>query len=137
MKHVISIAAILLLAIFTTSCGKKIQPEAAMTIEGQWELSDYTTKSVNVGGLAVNVYLEFTATEFKIYQKIGEGRYRKFEGSYTLAEKILDGKYSDGKSFGSKYSVTKEGTSLKLTTEHETYTYKSTTIPAEVIDNAV
>ena len=65
-------------------------------IQGCWEFTSITTK-VSVGNVPVSVYIEFLAPDsMNLYQKIGEGRYTKFTGKYTLADKQLSGTYDSG-----------------------------------------
>ena len=55
-----------------------------LDVIGMWELSSVSTKA-SVGSVTVSVYIDFAAdNSFTLYQKIGEGRYTKFEGTYNL-----------------------------------------------------
>lgn len=133
-------------ALALLSCGPKDNPDtpggggdsSAATLEGIWELSSVTTKAA-VGGLQVSVYLEFTASgSFTLYQKIGEGRYTKFTGSYALSsDKKLSGTYTGGEAWG-PYGAEIGKTSLVLTSsggkEVDTYT-KIKAIPDSVLSN--
>ena len=70
---------------------------------------------------------------FDLWQKLGEGRHRKYSGTWTLTETTLTGKYSDGKEWGSAYEVSLDEGNLIMTetkTGTETYTYKSCVIPS-------
>ena len=53
---------------------------------------------------------------FVIYQRLGAGRFVSFTGTYTLTGRILSGKYSDGRSLGSTYTVEGEGDRMVLST---------------------
>lgn len=136
MKNLFYMAAIALLATLS-ACSGKVKTEKALNIDGQWEFSGYATKSVKIGDVPFSVYLEFNSSNFKTYEKRGEGRYRKYEGTFTITDGVLDGKYSDGTPLHSKYKITKGDNSLTLETDKETYTYKSSTIPVEVIADAI
>jgi hypothetical protein len=87
----------------------------AVDVTGSWELSAVTTRAM-VGGEQVSVYLVFSASgSFDLYQKIGEGRYTHFTGSYSMNkdEKLLSGTYADGTKWG-PYEAALEGTTLSL-----------------------
>ncbi len=114
--------------------GQKLQQE----IQGVWELTGVSTKAT-VGSVQVNVYLDFDAQgSFTLYQKLGEGRYSRFTGSYKLDENTkLSGTYSNKEAWG-PYTVSLEGSTLRLTTEsgRETDTYtKVQGVPDSVLGN--
>ena len=136
MKNLVYIAAIALLATLS-ACNRKEKTEDVLNIDGQWEFSDYATKAVKIGEVPLSIYLEFNSSGFKTYEKRGEGRYRKYEGTYTIVENVLDGKYFDGTPLHSKYKVSKGENYITLETDKEIYTYKSTQIPNEVIADAI
>ena len=111
-------------------------------IQGCWELTSVTTKSASVGNVTVDVYIEFLAPDaMTLYQKIGEGRYTKFTGTYTLAEKQLSGTYTSGnkKTWG-PYDATLDDEAGILTlalpekTEKDVYK-KIESIPSAVTSN--
>ena len=137
-KFLAMAAAVLALA----ACGgSKDNPEPTPStsgVVGSWELSAVTTK-VAVGDVQVSVYVEFTAKKaFTLYQKIGEGRYTKFTGTYSLsADNKLSGSYSGGKAWGPYDASVSDGT-LTLTTSggKEADTYKKiSAIPSSVTGN--
>ena len=110
--------------------------DTPLSVEGSWELTNVTTKA-SVGGVSVSVYVSFTSGKFTLYQKIGDGRYTQFTGTYTLKDKALSGQYDGGKNWG-PYTATMSGTNLTLTTAggKETDTYKKIgSIPSTVTDN--
>ena len=137
LLYAISIAALCLL----TACGKDKQPGKEeikpSAIAGAWELSDISTKT-SIGSVNVSVYLDFTSDgKFTLYQKIGEGRYTKFIGTYALEKDSLSGKYSDGKAWG-PYKAEINASALTLTKEggNETDTYKKIdAVPETVTTN--
>ena len=124
-----------------TACGGKDKPGKEETkvsdIAGVWELSDIITKA-SLGSVVVSVYIDFASDgKFTLYQKLGEGRYTKYAGTYALEKGVLSGKYSDGKAWG-PYSATVDKSSLTLEKEggKETDVYrKIDTVPAEVTSN--
>lgn len=109
----------------------------ASDVTGEWCLSAYSTKAVTIGSESVDVYISFTSSAFELYQKVGEGRYRKYSGTYTLSSGTLSGQYSDGKAWGTSYEVTRKGDSMTLTAGVEVSTYTKKAIPSEVKNSAI
>ena len=142
MKRVLYAIAVVALCLLA-ACGKVKQPgkeeskTQAPAIAGIWELSNITTKA-NVGSVTVSVYLDFTSDgNFTLYQKIGEGRYTKFTGTYALEKDSLSVKYSYGKAWG-PYKAEINDSSLTLAKEggQETDTYKKIdAVPETVTTN--
>ena len=135
MKKILYIlaAAICLL----TSCTKELKfPEK---LYGDWFCHSTSLTSTDV-----YVYVTFNGDSFVIYQKIGEGSYRVYQGTYTLTADatggyILSGKYNDGTPWGAEYIV--ESTSNDIITltageVTETYTRVSGGIPEDVRNSA-
>ena len=87
-----------------------------------------------------DIYLQLNKDKtFELYQKIGEGRYRKYAGTYTLTDAILSGKYSDGAEWGSSYAVSFEGEVLVLTAQNgsaEVCKYEKKSLSQSDKDNA-
>lgn len=134
MRKVFAFAAMLL--VLAACSGNKNNPDTPKaSIAGFWELSNVATKAT-VGSVDVSVYLEFTVDgNFSIYQKIGDGRYSRFTGSYTYSSDVLTGNYSSGSSWG-PYDVVLDDTTLKLSSANEEDTYKKTdAIPSTVLSN--
>ena len=110
-----------------------------LDVIGMWELSSVSTKA-SVGSVTVSVYIDFAAdNSFTLYQKIGEGRYTKFEGTYNLNKDAaqLSGSYAGGSAWG-PYSASRDGNTLTLasTGGKEVDTYKKIdSIPASVTEN--
>ena len=92
-------------------------------------------------GYDVDVYVEFAATgEFDEYQRLGEGRYRHYEGTWSVEKDVLSGVYADGTEWGSSYTLSFDGDTMTLTANNEsaeTIIYTKTAIPAEVKDEAI
>ena len=150
MKKIFALAAVLLTI---AACGGKDNPDTPsptpgggggggsttkLDVTGSWELSGVETK-VSVGSVNVSVYISFTSDgSFTLYQKIGEGRYSVFTGTYTLSsDNKLSGKYSNNAAWG-PYTAALSGGKLTLTSaggkEVDTYT-KISSIPAAVSGN--
>ena len=150
MKKLFALAAVLLTI---AACGGKDNPDTPsptpgggggggsttkLDVTGSWELSNVETK-VSVGSVNVSVYISFTSDgSFTLYQKIGEGRYTRFTGTYTVsADNKLSGKYSNNAAWG-PYTAAMASGKLTLTSaggkEVDTYT-KISAIPAAVSGN--
>ena len=87
---------------------------------------------------SIDVYVSFGDGTFDLYQKVGEGRYFLYDGTYTLTGNVLSGLYSDGTSWGSDYDISLETDSLVLTANNgsgEVSVYTREDIPAEVLGN--
>lgn len=129
------LAASLVLA---AACGNKEGGDKTATkIVGDWHLVQMTDMPASD---LPQVYITFTAEKtFELYQKLGEGRFRKYDGNYTLTGKTLAGTYSDGTAWGSEYTVSFEEDMLNLTAvgTEEVCTYKSQSISASDKNNAI
>lgn len=139
IKRFLLILSVALLAV--AACKKDNPQSASVSIEGAWELVSvsFGTKSAAVGDETVTVYVEFASGgKFTLYQQLGAGRFAAFSGSWTLSGETLSGKYDDGTSWASDYSVKADDGSLVLTavTGGDVYTYRSCTIPDSVISSA-
>lgn len=129
MKRILICIAVLTLTV--VSC-KNRKIDTKISIVGSWELNDIQTKSAMLGDQTVSVYLDFTDTDFTIFQMIGEGRFRKFTGSYTITGDILDGQYSDGNKLGASYKVSLSGDTMILESASEIDTYTKAEIPSNI-----
>ena len=124
--------------ILSCNGNKENIPQPTGSIVGEWVLSSYTTKTVTIGTESIDIYIKFDKSSFEMYQKLGAGRYTYYSGTYTLSRDILSGKYSDGKSWASQYSVSFDNKKLTLTQypdPKEIQTFTSTTIPESVKNN--
>ena len=106
---------------------------------------DNARKSIDIVGewhctpaeFTADVYVAFMEDgSFDLYQMVGQGRYRHFDGSWSVERNILSGSYADGTPWGSSYAVTKlDDNTLTLTAENgsmEVMTYYRESIPASV-----
>ena len=146
MKRFFSLAALLLLCFVTAGCPDKPDdpddPQVTLDITGEWQITQLTTKSVQVGDQTVDIYVAFTsAGNFDLYQMIGTGRYRHYAGSWSLSGNTLTGRYTDGSDWATSYTVTQDAgkTQLVLTAADgsETQTYRKQSIPQDVTANAL
>lgn len=99
---------------FAASCDKT--PETSTAIVAEWHLIEMT--GVSASDLP-SVFIDFKADmTFQIYQKIGEGRYRRYDGTYLVTENLVTGEYSDKESWGSGYTASFEGDILVLAADN-------------------
>lgn len=128
MKRFISI--LLIGASFILSgCGENGNDDKkAIDITGTWELTGIElTKAAQLGDETIEVIITFNADKtFSLNQILGEGRPKEFTGTWVLTETTLTGKYSNGKAWGSSYTVSVENAVLTMIpeTEAEIYTYR-------------
>lgn len=140
MKKILYILAAALCLL--TSCEKQIKfPEK---LYGDW-----FCQSTSLAGTEVSVYVSFNGDSFMLYQKIGEGAYRIYNGTYTLTTGttadgisgyILSGEYYDGTPWGADYLVESSSNDVMTLTAGgvtETYTRVTGGIPEEVKSSAV
>lgn len=137
-KYLLMAACALALVACKKDGGEEPAPVPAQSIVGTWELVSVATKAT-VGDIQVSVYVDFnTSGNFTLYQKIGQGRYTKFTGTYTLtSDNKLAGSYADGSTWG-PYDAVVSGDALTLTSAggKEVDTYKKiSAIPENVTGN--
>ena len=121
------LAALFAFLAMSVSCKKQEKDVEKVSIVGCWELTVVDTKYTNVGEVVVEVYLDFTANgAYTIYQKVGEGWYTKFTGTYTVADGKLTGSYTGSTKTWGPYEMELEEQSLVLYKEggKERDTYK-------------
>ena len=116
-----------------TACGDKNGGDkTGLTLEqklcGEWH-----STSLPVDG---DVYIDFNEDKtFELYQKIGEGAYRLYRGTWNLEENLLTGKYNDGEDWAAAYQVAMSDKFLTLTSNNdaaEETVYERSEIPASV-----
>jgi hypothetical protein len=117
MKKIFGILLILSMGLLTASCGEKQKgPDVATKIVAEWHL---TSVSGMDNSAVPEVYISFAQDfSFELYQKIGAGRFRKYEGTYAVAGSVVSGSYNDGETWGSTYKASFEGEELVLTAEN-------------------
>lgn len=148
MKKILYIAALLLSVL---SCKEPVDPQPgpepgpnppvvektlAEKIAGEWHCV--------VSDMDADIFLSLASdNRFELYQKVGEGAYRLYRGTWSLDEKtaVLTGKYNDGEAWGSGYGVVLSEDENTLTldpsAEGEDQTYRKESIPADVKENCV
>ena len=88
-----------------------------------------------------DVYVAFYAdAKFDEYQRLGEGCYRHYAGTWSMTKDVLSGVYADGVEWGSSYKVSFDGDTMMLTANNdsaETMTYTKESIPTDVKDEAI
>ena len=115
MKNILKLMLALSVVFGSLSCGGgEDTPQVGTKIVAEWHL-------VGVSGMTSvpQVYVDFAQDmSFELYQKVGEGRYRKYEGTYTVAGSVVSGPYSDGEKWGSDYKASFEGEKMTLTAQN-------------------
>lgn len=134
-KLFVKILALLALAAAFAGCKKDDGAPETGRIVGEWHYANGQT-----GAAQIDVYLAFDANStFAVYQKIGEGAYRRYTGTYTLEGNALTGVYSNGDPWASGYTVNIEADgSLCLTSAADpnyVVKYSPSQIPAEVLNH--
>ena len=123
-KILFAAAAILALA----SCVKS-EEALVMKLSGDWY---YETVESDV---PVQVYVSFAKDmTFQLFQKVGDGAFRRYIGTYTFDGTLLDGVYSDKTEWKEAKTVTIDGdvlTAVGVKTG-ETITYVRKLVPATV-----
>ena len=124
-------------------CKKEPEPEPVLNCVGEWHLDQIEVRSVSYSGETVDVYVAFLEDQkedgsvvrsFELYQMVGQGRLRKYTGTWKLGGNILSGTYSSKKAWGSTYEVSVDGGTLKLTSvvSGEVDTYRKASIPESI-----
>ena len=123
-KILFAAAAILALA----SCVKS-EEALVKKLAGDWY---YETVESDV---PVQVYVSFANDmTFQLFQKVGDGAFRRYTGTYTFDGTVLDGVYSDKSTWKEAKNVTFDGdilTAVGVKTG-ETITYVRKLVPATV-----
>jgi hypothetical protein len=123
-KILFAAAAILALA----SCVKS-EEALVKKLAGDWY---YETVESDV---PVQVYVSFANDmTYQLFQKVGDGAFRRYTGTYTFDGTVLDGVYSDKSTWKEAKNVTIDGdilTAVGVKTG-ETITYVRKLVPATV-----
>lgn len=125
---------LLLVAVVATGC-KKEKPVENLTAKlyGEWHCE--------AEAFSAEVYVAFNEDgSFDLYQLVGEGRYRYYDGTWGVRNDTLFGIYSDESPWGSDYRIgivdAETMTLTALNGSEEMMTYRRTTIPATVKDES-
>jgi hypothetical protein len=118
--------------IIMVSCGDKGGKQPELTLEDKL-CTDWHSTSLS---LEADIYISFADNNtFELYQKIVEGAYRLYRGTWNLEEDILTGKYNDGEDWAAAYQLSIDGETLTMTSKNdaaEVSVYKKTVIPSSV-----
>lgn len=127
-KLLYMLSALLMLAGCGEKNGEDDKKSTAELLCGEWHSTTLTVSG--------DVYLDFNEDKtFEMYQKIGDGAYRLYRGTWNVENDILSGKYNDGENWAASYDVAIEGKNLTLTSRNdaaEVTKYSSCTVPEEV-----
>ena len=90
------------------------------------------------------IYVTFTSSNtFALYQKVGDGGFRSYNGTWELTNSdnkyLLSGEYNDGEPWGATYEATSTGDDvITLTAEGVSETYSRVeAIPEDVLSSSV
>lgn len=137
MKKTIYIIAAVLLMI---SCGEKggTQQGGGETLPTLKELVCGEWHSTTLPTAGTEIYMSLAEDgAFELYQKVGEGGYRLYRGTWNLEGTLLTGKYNDGEDWASSYNIAVSGTKMTLVSNNdaaETSTFEKCSIPEDVKD---
>ena len=124
-------------ALGLASCSKTDKNLEKLSGEWYWQGTE--------AGVELEVYVAFEKDNtFDLFQKIGDGAYRVYSGTYTLTPGadglyILSGEYSDGTPWGAEYAVLSSSNDTMVLTAGdvtETYTRVTGGIPEDVKNSA-
>lgn len=137
-KTIIRLVAVLTVIFMSVACGEK-SGDDVVNVSGEWHLVSY--EGIDISD--VEVYLKFDKGIFDLYQKLEEGRFRHYHGSYSVNGNTMTGQYDDGEPLGGgSYTVSLESDNSTLTLipqndPNEISVYEHAVIPNEVIGNAI
>lgn len=132
MKKYFALFAVVLLAF--VGCNKNNGPATTSDIDGQWHIVEWNNETPEF-----DVYIEFKAGKFTIYQQVYSVFFEKFEGNYNVNKGVVTGTYTDGSNWACGYKFEVAGSELTLKSQEDTSivsVYKKCTIPQSVIDEA-
>ena len=127
MKKFISLIFATVVALGLSSCSKIDANLEKISGEWYWNSTE--------AGVDMEVYVAFhTDGVFELFQKLGEGAFRHYTGTYTFDGETLKGIYSDKTAWAHDYIVTISGNNLtmKYVGEEVSITYVKKTIPFTV-----
>ena len=129
MKTIINKILLVAAAVLVFASCTKSEEAAVKKIAGDWYYE--TTESDTPIQVYVSLSKDMT---FELYQKIGEGAFRRRTGTYTYDGTIIDGIYSDKTAWKEAKSVTVDGDVLVMVGVEtgETVSYVRKLVPATV-----
>lgn len=110
----------------------------AEKIVGEWHCT--------FSDMDADIYVSFAdGSAFELYQKVGEGSYRLYRGTWNIDEEasVLNGKYNDGTEWGSSYTIAMSEDEKSMTmspkkaSEPEEHVYRREDIPSEVKERSI
>ena len=116
-----------IVALGLASCSKTDKNLEKLSGEWYWQGTEE--------GVELEVYLAFqTDNTFDLFQKIGDGAFRHYAGTYSYDGKTLTGVYSDKTAWRYSYEVVVDGDNLTLNYigEEKSLTYVRKSIPFSV-----
>ena len=134
MKKIVFFISALMIMV---SCGEKGGKQPELTLE-QKLCTEWHSTAMPLDG--ADIYLSFGEDNtFELYQKIVEGAYRLYRGTWNLEEDMLTVKYNDGEDWAAAYQISIDGETLTMTSKNdaaEVSVYVKAEIPANVKDGS-
>lgn len=134
MKRIVLSSFVALTVILTIGCRKEEAPDYSSKIVGEWKCSPEEFDA------EIYVCFEKGGT-FELFQKIGEGRHRRYSGTWVMNGRTLSGFYSEGTEWGSTYIVDFiDVNTITLTAQNgseEVFTYFKESVPSDVREGSV
>ena len=126
--------ALSLFAIVGCEREKQQSVDLSVLVAGEWHCAPEAYDA--------DVYVAFdTDGVFHLYQRVGEGRYRHYDGNWSVEKDVLRGVYSDGEEWGCTYKIAFDGDNTMVLTAMndlaEALTYVREVIPATVRDESI
>ena len=129
MKKILYIISALMLMV---SCGEKGGKQPELTLE-QKLCTEWHSTTLS---LDADIYLSFEENNtFELYQKIVEGAYRLYRGTWNLEKNLLTGKYNDGEDWAAAYNIAITNNILTMTSNNdaaEESVFEKAEIPSEI-----
>lgn len=136
MKHIYKILTILSAAmLLAAGCSSK-KDLSGTDICGEWKLT--VMDGVPAHTLGLEVYVVFgNDGHFETFVPNGGGNlFVKMTGDYLVTGSTASGKYSNGKAWGTDYTVEVSKSELTMRSENGFCTYEKTAVPSEVREAA-
>lgn len=136
MKKFFAIFAVALLALVGCNDKKNDNPTpgGSSDIDGQWHLVEWNGETPEF-----EVYVDFSNSQFSIYQQVYSLYYERFDGTYNVNGNIVTGTYTNGSKWACGYKYEVSANQLTMYSQEDisiTSVYEKCEIPQAVIDEA-
>ena len=134
MKKFLAIFVVALLAFVGCDKNKEKSVAGSTDIDGQWHLVEWNGEAPEF-----EVYVEYKAGEFDIYQQVYSLYYEHFEGDYVINGDVVTGSYNGGSKWACGYKYEVSGNQLVMYSQENTSVksvYEKCEIPQTIVDEA-